>query len=526
MTLVARVTERYDAAAHLEVQRHRVGWPVLAAAIASLRRLRRLMRDHGAPLDLEELLSEAWRWSGWLTGTPLDPAAPDTGTTTLLEDLSRFLETGRESRFSVDLERLRAAVAELAVERHPIRSVLEDVVSRYGRETLADPAAVYVAAQQQHAQAVQRWFDEQELDVEVRSVPDLRDAEVRDALVLLGPPARYIASPWCPLDVAEQRGAWLLTAPPARHVHVVLWSGQPKLGATSFLPRDGVLAPPVGAEALDVDGSDVEPMWVPPTPVRASVSVADWTMDRDPVKATVFVLAGERIALFSSEAGPKPHVVSAEVGSVETIPVPVASVVPGRALLFRPERSAVDAELRRRAEALLTSRKGPGATAAAYAAKAELKRAVAACGADTNALVRDLGRRLGDNYQYARHVITSLADDDYIAPERSGAYDALRHVLGLPDDADGSIYAALRGLRGALRRAGQEITAELVAALHDDMAWYGDLEDHGYAIVVVGEQFGELEIRVVAAVDPVVKLVGRSRLGRCLPLASVRMETL
>lgn len=518
MPRLADVCTRHAAAADASVEEHRLAWPTLRDALRVIRDLRSGVAAEGGSADLEALLQGCWAWTADLTGSPLAPQAA--GTSILREAAARLLAGGRDSRYHTQVAQLAATLERLEAEPHPAARVLEDLVSRYGRVRPDDPPAVYIAAARRHVATVERWLADEDLDAEVRTVSELRDADVRDALILLGPPAHYLISPWCPPARAARVGNWLLNAPPARAVHVIGWPGHPGLDVRSGALLPG--SPPLAvrrtesARAEAVAGSPDEIIWLPPAPIDSRIVVRLSTTDRDPVTAVGFRLAGDDVAFYSSGAGPRPEVVTFDLGTVQINHTDPGKVQVGRALLFRPERSAVDAELQRRADERLVARRGAGAPAAAQAAKRELKEALWRCPKPHDQLVDELTVRLRDR-QYATYIISRLHDLDYIAPEKPGAYDAVRAALCLPRDTDGRQRGLLASLRGALRHAGITITAELVAALKNTSGWQDELAATGEATIAAGELLGHLDLRVVTAVDPEPKLVGRSRLGRLHP---------
>ncbi len=527
---LAAVDLRYQAAAAVDVECHMLVWPAMRDTIRVLRDLRRAA-EAGVSRDFEDLLVAAWRWSRLLTGTPLAPGAEPVATAELATALRRHDETGLDTSAHAPLDRLAGLLDTLSAQPHPGAACLEEVISRYGRARPDDPPAVYVAADIDCAGLIRAWLAGEELDADVRSVTDLRDAPVRDALVLLGPPARYLLSAWCSPAHAGRLAGWLLSAPPAAHVHVVTWPGHLRLDpdTVSVFPTtppppicvtrpDGGPCGPGGSGGEGAGGGD-EPVWLPPAAVDARVTpAASWVVDRDPVAAVAFRLAGDHVVFYPAEPGddadpgPTPDVVTWDGAVVYLTDAQPNQVQVGTVLLFRPERSATDTELHRRAEALLAAKCGPGAPAAAHAAKSELKSALAA--ADVDAVHTVLSRELNRNYRYARHILMCVPDPGYIAPERPGAYQALRTALGLGPDPDGQADRLLRELRAACRRAGVEIAAELIVTLRSTTPWQADLEASGHATVTVGPLLGQLDLRVVVAVDPAVHHIGRSHLGR------------
>jgi hypothetical protein len=521
------VDERYQAAATVEVECHTLEWPTMRDTIRVLRDLRRAA-DEGVSRQLEDLLTVASRWSRLLTGTPLAPGTDPAATPEVAAAVRRHDDSGLDSRLHAHLGRLAGLLDTLAGQPHPAAGCLEEVISRFGRSDPHDPPAVYIASDAEQVALIRRWLADEELDAEVRPVTHLRDAPIRDALVLLGPPARYLLSAWCGPTQAGRLAGWLLSAAPAAHVHVVTWPGHLRLDPDTVNVFPTTPAPPIRRTQPGPGGSggaagDEEPVWLPPAAVEPRVTPAlSWVADRDPVAATAFRLAGDHVVFYPAEPGddadarPSPEVVTWDGPAVYLTDAEPSRVKVGTVLLFRPERSATDAELHRRADALLAAKCGPGAPAAAKAAKAELKEALAAA-RHTDAVHTALSAALNDNDRYARHILTCLPDPGYIAPERPGAYRALRAALGLGPDSDGHADRLLRELRAACRRAGVGIAAELIATLRATTSWQADLEASGHATVSGGPLLGQLNLRVVVAVDPEVRHIGRSHLGRQTP---------
>jgi hypothetical protein len=265
--------------------------------------------------------------------------------------------------------------------------------------------------------------------------------------------------------------------------------------------------------------SDDDPVWLPPAIVNTRVIPApSWVSDRDPVAARAFRLAGDYIVFYQAEpdedsdAGPSPEVVTWDAAAVYVTNAESSRLRVGTVLLLRPEHSATDAELHRRADVLLAAKCGPGAPAAARAAKAELKEALTAT-RDIDEVHAALSAALNNNHLYARYILMNLDRSGYIAPERPGAYAALRTALGLDPDPDGRADRLLRELRAACRRAGVDIAAALVGTLRATTSWQNDLEAYGHGTVSGGPLLGQLDVRIVVAVDPAIRHIGRSHLG-------------
>ncbi len=515
------VATRYEAAAAVRVEHHSVAWPAMREAVRHVRELRQRAADGGASLALEQL---AGKLAGWISLTAAGPVTAidmNVGAGRLLARVQAHIDGGVDDTLKVELANLAAALDTLSADPHPGGQCLETILSRYGREEPGDPPAVYVAASPRDVDALSAWLDQEELDAEVCTVGHLRGAPVRQALVLIGPPARYYVSPWCPPPRAARLSGWLLTAPPAAEVFVVTWPGHGALDATSA-PLFPETAPPE-VSAL-VCGSGVpavpyreEPVWLPPVAVDARIRQrSEWTVDRDPVAAVGFRVAGDAIAFFPPTGEPAPAIVSWEHNSVDVASIDARRVVAGSMMLFRPSRAGGDPELYRRADQLVAERLGAAAPAAAHAAKAELKEALARARQryDEDYLHYELKVKL-NNSTYARHILHSIPHLSYIAPERAGAYDAVRSVLRLPTDSGGLRYRLLSTLRLACRRAGADITNELIDVLRATTGWQEDLETVGVSRVST-TGFGGLDLRVVTAIDPDEHLVGRSRLGHLL----------
>lgn len=528
MGVLAEVDARHRAAAGVVITQHVLAWPAMGDTVRILRELRRVTAE-GVSRALEDLVDSAAAWLRTVTAAPLEPGHPLVRTAELAAAVRDHDASRLDPRLGPQLGRLAGLLNGLVAEPHPAARCLEEVVCRYGRHAPSDPAGVYVVAQAHEAHFVETWLADEELDAEVRSPTDLRGAGVRDALVLLGPPNRYFTSAWCGPARAARIGGWMLSAPPARQVHVLTWPGHARLepaNANAF-PHTAVLpvrvTAPVGdaaasAAAGAATGSD-DAVWLPPVPVAKRIAeVGAWAGDRDPVPAIGMRLAGERIVFYSQGIEPLPESVTWDLATVAVEDMAPERVRVGTALLFRPLRSATDDELHRRADALLAAKYGPGAPAAAQAAKAELKEALGAAQRRARPLQPWLATKLGDA-SYARHILHRLPDAAYIAPEKPGAYQALRAVLGLSADADGSLQALVGALRGACRRAGIEITRELIDVLRTTTGWQGELESDGYATVSGGPLLGCLDIRAVIAVDTSPRRVGRSRVGRLMHIA-------
>lgn len=510
MTAVAAVGLRYRAAAEVTVELHRLEWPCLYEIVVALRVLGRERQD-GISGALESLLGVAGGWLRTLTAAPSAPGEPALGTAGLAAAFEAHAASGLDSNLGSRLQALAGFLRRVAGEAHPAAGCLEEVISRYGRATLESPPAVYVAGERTHTEALTSWLAAEELDAEVATLSALRTAPIRDALVLLGPPARYQASQWCPPERAAQLTRWVLTCPPAAQVHVLTWPGHHRLDTdartfpNSVPPRVRQRAVPAGSTA------PLEPVWVPSLPVdhrRAS-----WAVDRDPVDARGLRLADDTVAFFPLDGRPQAEVITWEGGNVVLGPTKASRLRVGDTLLFRPSRSAADDELHRRADARLASRHGSEAPAAAHAAKQELKEALAARRRQDPIALSRLTTLLGDP-GYARHVLHALGDPDYIGPEKPGAYAALRGVLGLSEDTGRKKEALLRSLRAACRAAGIEIAAELLEVLRRTDGWQADVDATGAATISAGPLLGELEIRAIAAIDPTARRLGRSRLGR------------
>jgi hypothetical protein len=518
---VADVAARYEAAAAVTVEHYTVAWPAMRDAVRRVRKVRQRAVDGGASLALEDLADEIAGWIRVIAAGPVSATDMNVGAGRLASDVRRHVAGGLDSALTTELAGLAGMLDALAAGPHPGGPCLEAILSRYGRDRPDDAPAVYLAAAGRDVEHLQRWLEAEELDAEVCGVSHLRGAPVRQAVVLIGPPSRYFVSAWCPPARAARLSGWLLTAPPARHVYVVTWPGHAALdaGASPLFPETP--APVVSAvvfgtgSAAPADDQDL--VWLPPVPVDARIRPRpEWTGHPDPVAAVGFQVGGDSIAFFPPAGDPAPELVTWEHNSVHVGLVDAAEVTAGSVVLFRPSRAGGDPELYRRADELVAERLGPDAPAAAHAAKAELKAALQLARErhDEEYLHYELKARL-NNSTYARHILHSVPLASYIAPERLGAYDAVRHVLRLPVDSDGRKNRLLSALRSGCRRAGADITNELIDVLRATTGWQEDLETSGVAQVSTAG-FGGLELRVVTAVDPDRHRVGRSRLGRLL----------
>ena len=525
MSVLTEVDARNRAAAGVVITHHVVAWSAMRDTVRILRELRRGAAE-GVSRALEDLVDLAGAWLRSVNAAPLEPSHALVGTAELAATIRDHDASGLDPHLGAQFRRLAELLDALADEPHPAARCLEEVVCRYGRLDAADPAGVYVVAQAHEIHLVEAWLSLEGLDAEVRSPHDLRGAAVRNALVLLGPPSRYFTSAWCSPGRAARIGGWLLSAPPARRVHVLTWPGHAPFdpATANLFPNTAVLpvcaAASVGDAAPGVAPGETtaqdDAIWLPPKPVAARIAkVGAWAGDRDPVPATGMRLAGERIVFYSSGIEPHPESVTWDLATAAVENVTPERVRVGTALLFRPLRSATDDELHRRADAILATRRGPGAPAAARAAKAELKAAFADAQRSARPLHPWLATKLGDA-AYARHILNRLLDPAYIAPEKPGAYQALRTVLGLSSDTDGSRQALLAALRGACRHAGIEITRELIDVLRLSTGWQRELEADGHVTISGGPLLGCLDIRAVTAVDRSPRRVGRSRIGRLM----------
>lgn len=516
---IAAVDSRYAAAAQVTVEHHRLGWPTLYDIVVALRALHRARQD-GMSGALESLLDRAGGWLRALTATPTSPSVTQLGTADLAAAFAAHAEGGLDSQIGSRLQALAEFLGRIANEAHPAAGCLEGLISRYGREYPDSPPAVYLASDPSHSDILEGWLADEELDAEVATITALRVAPVRDALILLGPPARYLTSLWSPPERAAQRSRWMLTCPPALEVHIVTWPGHGRL-ETDLRTFPTSSPPSVRETPAPADRPPSrEPVWLPHLPVNEHVTPwASWVADRDPVDALGVRLADGAIAFFPLDGRPRPEVVTWEGGAVQVSPITPAALAVGDMLLFRPSRSATEEELHRRADARLADHYGPDVPIDAHAAKRELKAALEAkplCEGPT--LLSHLTALVGDP-GYAHHVLRTLPDSEYIGPEKPGAYTALRTVLGLPDDAGKEKETLLRSLRVACRVAGREIREELVEVFRSTDSWQAEVDATGCATVSAGPLLGQLEIRAVATVDPTPRRLGRSRLGRLVPAA-------
>lgn len=531
--LPARVADRYNAAATCTIEGHELAWPSFRQAPVAVRELHRIAYAEGCSTTMEQLLEDVATWTRALTGSPLRPGHLALGTHGLHSAIGTITASGHESRFHELLSRLADTLARLLDEPHPAGLVLEDVISRYGAPSSegSRAPAVYLAARHEDVQLCRRWVGEEELDVEVCSVSGLRSADVRDALILLGPPARYVRSPWRPRSEDARVAGWLLTAPPARHVHVLTWPGHPRLEPTASPLLPGAPAPSITIRARGAAAAATGPLpasW----PTEAVDVQALWASESAPdtggeaerlarrgsaelVPAIGVRLAGGDVAFFAPEQEPFPVRATYDLGAVHVAPIDPSSLRPGMTLLFRPARAGLDGELRDRADAILANRFGSDVPARAAAAKAELKEALRARreARSTDALVTRLGRLL-DDPEYARHILISLWHAAYIAPQRKPAYDALRTTLDLAPDESGAQWRLLCSLRTALRQAGMALNEDLVDALTETTSWQEDLETTGAASIGSGPLTGHLELRVVTAADARPHNIPRTGLGR------------
>jgi hypothetical protein len=505
----------YAALASEVVALERLSWPSLGHFTGALKWVQAEVDARGGSDDIEDLLATCRQTQGLLTGTPLSPSDEEVGLIQLFIRLQEHLEAGRDSGVRDGLVRLLLALEALETEEHPAAAILEDIISRYGSDEAAGAPGVYVAVRGRAQQAlVARWLADQELEAEVCTATALKETGLRDALVMLGPPSRYYLSQWCNLPRADMAGAWMLTAPPARTVHVLTWSGHPP-----FQPercRLFAVSEPPAVVCNDHQPPAPEASttatwhWLEPRTTPGRVGLDAWSSDREPVDARGIRLAGNMASVFAEDTGPRPQVVVSDAREVHVSAVTPSTLHPGQVLLFHSDQVAP--ALRADADRALTARLGASAAPRARALQKEIKDALSAFEGSRAELIEQLTARLGSR-PYARHVVHRLADEDYIAPEKDGAYDAVRELLGLGAD-NGDAYRLLRELRAEHRLAGHRFSKQLRAVMDQDRSWQAALEEEGVATVVSDNNIGALEIRVIAAIDPELKRVGRSRLGR------------
>ncbi len=515
------IAARYDAAASATIEHHQVKWPAMSSALGALRGLRKQASIVGASGTLDDILDDTGSWIAGLMASPSLDLAARAAAETIVDRVLVVIKRGSDSAAGHELAKLHEALVSLAGSPHPGAVRLEDIISRYGRAVSDDPPAVYVAGCYRGRHLLSAWLEAEELDAQVCKVGELRRAEVRDALVLIGPPARYFTSAWCAPSRAARVSGWLLTAPPARHVHVVTWPGHGRF-TTADAPLFGTTPPPrciergTPADPSTQQAAD-EPVWLPPAVDPTIRKRLEWQGDRDPVNAVGLKLAGDGVAFFPVSKGEvAPELVEWDAHTVSVSMTASRRLRPGMVLVFRPHRVGDDPELRSRADELLATRTSPAEVEQAHECKRALKEALQkglrqwSMEELEDALTNKLNNR-----SYARHILRRIPDSSYIAPERPGAYDATRLVLRMGPDSNGHCYRLLRLLRADTRKAGHEINGDLMDALRSSTAWQEQIEAQGFAEVAL-EGMGSLRLRAVAAVDPQQHQVARSRLGRLL----------
>ena len=509
MTTLDDVTARFTAAASLEVCHREAACPSLAGVLAALRALRK-GQAAGVSGALDALLETAHRWTRVITAAPLAFDNRHVRTGQVHDGVLAHIKSGRDSHLDDALAQLEGHLRALLTEpQHPGSAPLDGALSLY--------ESSYLLRGRDDEPLLRAWLAEQDpCDVLLVTPEVLRGARVREGLLLLGPPERYFRSPWCLPDSARRRAGWLLTAPPATHVSVLTWPGHARfdLAGAALLPN--ATHPPITQQHSVVAASGpsfaVDDIWRPERLAVHVMPVRD-AGDREPVEARAVVLADGSYVFYNEGGLPRPHIVSWDAGTLEVSLGDVRRLVPGMVLSVRPPYLSGHDDLARRADVLLADKYGLDHVHRARAAKQELKDAFAAAKrVNGEPILQQRFARAVRDEAYARHVFADLPSPDYIGPEKAGALEALCRTLGVVDES-GTRRRLLADLRSAQRRAGADITAELVELLRVDQTWHEKLETAGRA-AVRSASGNELVLAAVVSVSEETYTVSRSRLGR------------
>jgi len=493
-----------------------IEWPELRSLTRSLNRAYRQSREAGATSDLESLLTRTRAAHRLLTRAASAQASDRDSLEVLALEFQLHLESGRDSHIGQTLEGIIHSLVALANEPHPVAPLLEGIISRYGTDVATGGAEVAVVVDRQDAQLTVDWLNEVELSAQVVTPSELRRSGPLEGVILLGPPGRYFVSQWADFAAAERLGGWMIASPPARSVHVMLWDGQREFRLkpcqlfSASLPIPATIVEAPQAEPPD------EPIvwtWFEPSPSRTTFDTSAWSSDSQTVDAIAVRLTNDDVAFFSNDVGAQPRRVEVDGDEVEFETTSSASLTPGTILIFNSQRAAES--LRADANQEMERRFGGSASTMTRSYQQELKDAVARAESQAT-LIHELGKLVNDR-TYARGLINRVQDEEFIAPQRPGAYPALRDVLGLDPD-DGSRYELLRALRVEHQRAGQRLSRIQRDSMIRDTSWQIALQEAGCVTLEADDGSGSFELRIVIERENEIRQVGRSRLGRLIAL--------
>ena len=507
MTLLDGVTTRFSAARDLVVRHRLVEWPSLSSAMEALRALRRA-QPFGMSSALDDALAQAQMWSSRITSAPLSAGNEAVGTAEFGAQIRSALDSGLDSANRLHLAQLDAALTQLINEPHPGSDALVAAICNYERSALV--------CRGRDQDQFRTWLSGEDLEATVVTLSGLHDVPVVDGVIVCGPPYKLAASRWCQGLDAHRAVGWLFATPPCSELFIVSWPGHGRIEAPASLLPGG------HARELVVDASPVRPhsvpsfgiddIWAPETASMKIRYAAD-LHDREAVPAAAVVLADNSVVFFGIDEGPKPQKVTWDVGDLAVTAQPVDRLRVGNALAVKAHRTGSDVDLESRADAILASKFGAGEAQAARAAKDDLKRAarLAMVKRHVEDLVREFARLVGDA-GYAQSVFNNIARRDYIAPQKSGAFEAFCKVIGHNVDLVRQRQLLFR-LRAAQRRAGVEVTDEMKGVLRTSTEWHEPLEERGHVSIASSTGSGRLVIAAIVSIEPGPFRVSRSWLG-------------
>lgn len=427
----------------------------------------------------------------------------------LLELLRGVVAGGGDSGHHSSLGELAAALECLATSTHPAAPVVEGEIARH------DPEVVLLLPwwAGRFRSRLEAWLEQADLCARVMAVGEAVESAPWGGVVLTASPRCYFTGRWQQGPAAARRAAALLAAPLARVVSIVecprttldrdlslvdlrpedWWEGRlhrAPVECTSEVDTDPMSAEASGFIADDVSGSgDFGGTWVRTGGAHnPSAEPGDRSSGVCRLK---FVSGGcEHV-----ESGEEVCVYDPVTGRLAT--KRPWRLQPGDVVVLR-NSLAGSPDVRDEAVRILRSESGDDVAQLALAARDELKEAfvnfVARHGLPW--LERAIERETRDP-GYATYLVHRLPDDDYIAPEKKGAYPALRRALRLPPD-DGTRESALRELRAATRHAGSVIFRRLRAGLVTEPR-ISDLDSK--ASITIREGDAELTLQVLESCE-------------------------
>jgi len=449
-------------------------WASLQNFLSSIGHYWRLADRKERLSDLQPDLRRLWESANVLTRAPIHPTHDSVGLTEWLT--SKFsvrdadLQSARES--CVD------SVVRLLSEKHPA-AALGILLRQMRFLRFVSQNEIALVSQKVHHRAIRESLDTGDFAFRLVAPADLKRSGVWDVAIYLGP--QYASFSGTPISLRRSEVAWMYDSPAARQTIQVMWAGE-NFDLMDYQLWEGIglkLSTEIGPTRFRTDISELVPSLV----MRPASQVAGGVDSFD-----IDFAEGYRVS-YSSEFGPKPHLIETDDFDVDIDAAKVTKLNLGDVLLMRMDsaaRSFVQTEARRAM--------GPHQYDHAIELRDKFKRAIVAASQQSDAETHLYGAGFENPLYYLR----VCEDPVYIGPNFEDSYVKLCMALRVEPNVDE--YRTFVLLRKFHRQAGITARTVLIERLKLDRAWEELVKEQGFYRASLTD-IGEILIAAILRIE-------------------------